>query len=198
MHLWGAGGRERDPVGPPQPAAGLRWAVGGCRTSQLHPSSAGSSRCGGAVPGGCGGAAGGRAALPPPHSAPPPRCPLPACPAPPALYISSGTAEAAGQQQPPPPVFCTAPPAGQCRPPQPCCCFAPRFVSQPHPPQISPLGPPRAQSRGDLGEGVPASAVRAPPAAPRPTILRGGGEAIGPSAPPPCVELWGWGCGGGM
>lgn len=70
-------------------------------------------------------------------------------------------------------------------------------MSQPPPPQISPLGPPRAQSRGDLGEGVPASAVRAPPAAPRPTILRGGGEAIGPSPPPPCVELWGWGCGGG-
>lgn len=77
----GSGGEGKGPRRtPPHPAAGLRWAVGGCRTSQLHPSSAGSSRCGGAVPGGCGGAAGGRAALPPPPQCPPSPLPAPGMP----------------------------------------------------------------------------------------------------------------------
>lgn len=77
----GSGGEGKGPRRtPPHPAAGLRWAVGGCRTSQLYPSSAGSSRCGGAVPGGCGGAAGGRAALPPPPQCPPSPLPAPGMP----------------------------------------------------------------------------------------------------------------------
>lgn len=160
----GSGGEGKGPRRtPPHPAAGLRWAVGGCRTSQLHPSSAGSSRCGGAVPGGCGGAAGGRAALPPPHSAPPPRCPLPACPAPPALYISSGTAEAAGQQQPPPPYSAPPPPQVSAAPPSPAAALHRGSCPNPPPPRSPPWVPPGHSLAVTLGR-----AFRHPPFGPPP------------------------------
>lgn len=198
MHLWGPGGRERDPVGPPPARSGAEVGGWGLQDLPALPVIRGllplRGRGTGGLRGGCGRAGG----IAPPPTVPP----LPAARSRHAPrrqhYIYLAVRQKLPASSSRPPRILHRPPRRSVPPPPALLllCTAVRVPTPP--PQISPLGPPRAQSRGDLGEGVPASAVRAPPAAPRPTILRGGGEAIGPSAPPPCVELWGWGCGGGM